>query len=209
MLLIFKREMSVAMNNATQNQQQDAHEAMTKIFEACKELLLYIRFNEDLTTRCHQCRHEGTVTHEHNFLVLHPSSKNMPLQECIDVYQEAQQVEGYRCDSCGSASSIFNTTQIQSCPPVLLIQLGQLGNHTDNCVTPDLEISINGTSYVFQSAIYYDGFFDSGQSAGHYESFTCISGNWFRFNDSHVTSLNEQGVAVAAPKFYILCYKKL
>ena len=100
---------------------------------------------------------------------------------------------------------MYNTRTIESMPQVLFIQLGQLGNDTMNSVTADPEIIINGTSYAFQSAIHYDGFvMTSGESGGHYRTYTCVDGIWFKFNDSLVAQVDEQTIALDAPKFYIM-----
>ena len=211
MLLDFKTEVNSAMSNngGHQNQQQDAHEAMVKIFELCEHLPLYITFTEKLHTHCRECERVLCATHQHPFLVLHPTRKNMPLQECINNYTSPVKLPDYQCEQCGKKTRIYNRTEIFTNPPVIYIQLGQLGNQSDNCVTAAPEISINFFPYAFESAIFYDGYMDSGESAGHYVTYTRLNGNWFRFDDSHVRLVSEQSIQSAASKFYILCYKKI
>ena len=171
---------------------------------------MYIEYAEKVDTFCRNCERSLIVNDTHPFLVLHPTKQGMSLQSCIDHYQRPETLDDYRCDACSviGDGNLLYTKTIISQPPVILIQLGQLGANGSYSVIPDELIEINSSVYSFYASIFYDGFFSSGRSMGHYLTFAQIDHVWYKFNDSQVHSISYQDVINASSKFYILCYRR-
>lgn len=206
----FKVEVNAVMNNVAQNQQQDAQEAITQMFTACGWLSQYVKFHQNVKTQCKACGNDIIVESENMFLILHPSRQHMPLQECINKEYEAEKLVDYACDTCGSRDLMFNVVEITSSPSVIFIQLGQLGNDNNCCISIDPEISVNQHLYQFKSAIWYEGDTgETGETEGHYITYTEVDNIWYKFNDNTVSQVSIDSVKNAAQKFYILCYMKI
>ena len=210
MLRAFQCMLSIAMNDNEENQQEDTHEAVIKILEECVDLKMCIGHMEKVDTFCRNCKRSLIVNDTHPFLVLHPTQQGMSLQSCIDNYQQPEKLDDYRCEACSviGNENILYTKTIISQPPVIFIQLCQLGVNGSYSVIPDELIEINSSNYSFYASIFYDGFFSSGRSMGHYLTFAQIDCTWYKFNDNHVHNISYQDVVNASSKFYVLCYRR-
>ena len=132
---------------------------MTKIFDISTTIKIYVTSFNDTNTNCQQCGYNNIKTDPLFFLILHPTRKDMPLQELLECYRDSEKVD-IRC-LCETSEMVYNTLEIMSYPPCLLIQLGQLGVDRVNNAIPEPIIYIDDIRYYFKAAFLYDGFINS------------------------------------------------
>ena len=208
---MLKEIMTMGNDESANITQEDVQEAMTKLFEQCRQLQLSVEFwtRETLScvqTDCDQSNEPRNV--QSYFLNVHPSRENVPLQECIDALMAPEEVT-CTCEKCGHPE-MQQVMRISRNPRILLIQVTtpRNPNGRNNYIKIDHEISVNDVVYTFKSAIQYDGYVQDGVTGGHFLTYAIVDSIWFRFNDSRVEPVSLAGVEIAASNFYILCFEE-
>lgn len=174
-----------------------------------------------------QCLHCGfTKTTCDPIMDLSLEIKNIStLDECLSHFQRKEELSDfhYECESCKQKKGVIKKLTLHKCPNVLVLQLkrfehlmnGQsiklndkvafplslnLKSHLKHSEGLD-ETSVPNIAYDLLSVVSHHGTVDQG----HYTS-VCRTGDnqWFKFNDSMVTSISEE--QVLQEQAYLLFY---
>ncbi|XP_065836719.1 ubiquitin carboxyl-terminal hydrolase 3-like [Oscarella lobularis] len=149
------------------------------------------------------------------------------IRDCLSSFvqkEELQESELYYCLNCKCKQRSTKKFWIKSLPQVLCLHLkrfhfttmfrSKIDTHVQFPIS-GLDMSpylLSSSSSEEASSLYDLGavivHHGSGVSSGHYTAYACshVAGNWFHFNDSHVSRVRED--SVLSCKAYILFYVK-
>lgn len=154
------------------------------------------------------------------------STKQLSLYDCLDLFTSEEKLDVmYTCQNCGDKSKATKSLKIKTLPPVLSIQLKRFEHNLVSDQFLKIETSVkvplflNLTKYCEHSSLSDNDEIDSNKvyqlfaavchigsvNTGHYiVMIKNGNGEWFKFDDSIVTLINQE--TVIDSNAYLLFY---
>ncbi|SCU78256.1 LAMI_0A03994g1_1 [Lachancea mirantina] len=172
--------------------------------------------------RCSECQDDTTTTFDPIFDQSLDIKNKTTLEECLESFHKGEKLTdfNYKCQKCGSQQSPLKELSVARLAPIHVLQLKRFEHLVGgNSVKIDAFVSfpqyLNMGRFCYRDGVktppnmIYEliGVTTHGGSVnqGHYTSMCKIpGGQWFKFNDSMVTSIAES--AVLKQQAYLLFY---
>ena len=159
-------------------------------------------------------------------------NRNYNIYDCFNLFTRKEKLEkdnAWYCSKCKGHKEALKKMEIYKVPPILIIHLKRFKTSKANSIGPfywgsgkklsiPVDFPLEGldlTNYVLgddRIGAIYDLFAVSnhygGLSGGHYTAFAKnnLSGQWYDFNDSRVSSVQEK--EIVGPAAYVLFYRR-
>jgi len=172
---------------------------------------------------CQECSMQS-----HSFEIFLTMPLEIPLDkekitifDCLDLFTRNEVMDGenkYACPSCNKNSVAKKKICLWNMPDVVIIQFNRF--HYDHVkqridklnqlITYDLEMDFgkymysNRKSRIYEltGVIHHYGVF----GGGHYVSFNKVGNEWFQFNDSHISQVEDINKQIITESSYVLVY---
>jgi len=162
--------------------------------------------------KCQSCNNESITMEKDNKLYL---SFNKTHTDCnldnLLIYNMNETLDAnnqYKCDKCNQFSCASINKKILSYPKYLIIALKRYTN-TNNKINDKVNIDYNlefeNNKYELRGFVYHSGI----TAGGHYVYYGYKNKEWYLFNDSQVSKINQSSIDELKLTGYIYLYSKI
>jgi ubiquitin carboxyl-terminal hydrolase 2/21 len=148
-----------------------------------------------------------------------PNNKTeITIYDCIDLYCSSELLSGdnqFFCDKSNTYLDAFKTTKFWNLPNVLIVCLNRFNNELrkiNNMINFPTHLDLDNYCEGYNKDNNYELYgicnHSGGTLGGHYYAYCKnINGNWYNYNDSSVTKIEEANIYSNAA--YCLFYRKI
>ena len=144
------------------------------------------------------------------FLILDiPNKDNLDLDDCYRLFKEKEKLEGdssYFCEKCNKKRVASKKFIVSSWPKHLFIWLKRFKSNGYKYIKNDAKIRIPTKwrrGYELQGCVVHSG----GRNGGHYVCVSKRNNKWYMFNDSTVSSINNNDLNNNLQNGYLFYYQ--
>jgi len=194
-------------------------ESWKSFFENNHSCIIDLFYSESISfTSCSKCPYITTNHEPVMVIILTQNQFDKSLYNCLDEYIEKNILDknnSWICDQCSKNNCPNKKTIFWKLSPIIIFQIKQytmnkkMNNHIDFPIELNMNkycININKkeTTYKLSSICVHQG----SLGGGHYyaDCLNVLDNKWYRFNDTHVSSITEEDVLNESP--YCLFYSR-